>query len=74
MPIIKWVNIATKAYQQAVKYEHITKKQREQLFCFIHDWFRMIEDENRAIEEGEETPNEMCERFIEKFKEKEKKI
>jgi hypothetical protein len=55
----KYISIATKAYQQACKYEHVTKEQREQLFHFIHDWFRIIEDENRCREVGEETLQEL---------------
>lgn len=58
MPVIEYVNIATKAYQQAVKYESISKSQRDELFYFIHDWFRQVQDENRAKEESLESPEQ----------------
>jgi hypothetical protein len=69
MTLVKWVQIATKAYQQAVKYESVSKEQREQLFHFIHDWFRMIEDENEALQNGEETPNQFTARLFKELNE-----
>lgn len=67
MPIVKYVNIATKAYQQACKYGRVTKRAREELFIFIHDWYATVEAENDALENGEETPHEMFQKFMDKL-------
>ncbi len=73
MPVDNYINIATKAYQQAVKYEHVSREMRQELFHFIHDWFRQVVDENRAKEIGDETPNEMFNKSMEIFKKEGKK-
>lgn len=40
--------------------DHLAK----QLWYFMHDWVRMVNDELVAREDGEETPSEMFERFM----------
>lgn len=70
----RYVSIATKAYQQACKYNiHIPKEYREKLFYFIHDWWLMIEDNHTALENGEETPDDMFKRFMNSLNSSEEK-
>lgn len=56
--------------KEAYKYsEDIPDHLKQKLEYFLHDWFRLLIDEEQARLAGEELSSQMFERFMKPFKE-----